>query len=210
MPSSRKIEANRANARRSTGPRTAGGRLRASLNALKHGLAVPASAHPSLQHDIDQLAQLLAGEAKDDPVVMVRALKVAEAMIEVQRARRARLDLLRLWNLSTGQAIRAAPADPVPEPKPVRRRVSPWVQEMDDEEVLQRLKLAEHAIKALKRAEKTWLSLGRFRLWTAPYATWGDLLRQLERLDRYERRARSRCDRAIKEFDSMKTKAMSI
>jgi hypothetical protein len=38
MPSPRKISANRANARRSTGPRTAGGRLRASLNALKHGL----------------------------------------------------------------------------------------------------------------------------------------------------------------------------
>jgi hypothetical protein len=36
---------------------------------------------------------------------------------------------------------------------------------------------------------------------------WDDLFRQLER---YERRARSRFDRAIKEFDYMKTKAMSI
>jgi uncharacterized protein YaaN involved in tellurite resistance len=41
-------------------------------------------------------------------------------------------------------------------------------------------------------------------------SAWDDLFRQLERLERYERRARSRFDRAIKEFDYMKTKAMSV
>src|ERR1044072_6061631 len=38
MPSQRKIEANRRNAKASTGPRTAGGRAAASRNALTHGL----------------------------------------------------------------------------------------------------------------------------------------------------------------------------
>lgn len=210
MPSSRKIAANRANARRSTGPRTTTGRLRASLNALKHGLAVPSSAHPALQHDIDHLARVLAGEAQDDPVVMVRARRVAEAAIDVQRARRARLDLLRGWDLSTGVPRRIAPVEPVPEPKPARRPVSPWIQQMDEKEVLMRLKLGESALKQLQRLEKLFTSLFDTDPEATPIASLGDLLRQLEGLDRYERRARSRRDRAIKEFDYMKTKAMSI
>jgi predicted secreted protein len=38
MSSDRQIKANRQNAQRSTGPRTANGKARVSLNALKHGL----------------------------------------------------------------------------------------------------------------------------------------------------------------------------
>ncbi|MBT6095099.1 MAG: hypothetical protein HOH04_10810, partial [Rhodospirillaceae bacterium] len=38
MPSAAQIDANRANARRSTGPRTPGGKTVSRSNALKHGL----------------------------------------------------------------------------------------------------------------------------------------------------------------------------
>ena len=38
MTSQRKIEANRRNAARSTGPRTEAGKKKVSLNAVKHGL----------------------------------------------------------------------------------------------------------------------------------------------------------------------------
>jgi hypothetical protein len=38
MPSDRQLEANRLNARMSTGPRTIIGKARVSANALKHGL----------------------------------------------------------------------------------------------------------------------------------------------------------------------------
>jgi len=41
LRSDRKIKANRANARASTGPRTARGRARAARNALRHGLSLP-------------------------------------------------------------------------------------------------------------------------------------------------------------------------
>src|SRR5215212_3565523 len=134
MPSPRKIDANRANARRSTGPRTAGGRLRASLNALKHGLAVPAAAHPAFQQDIDHLARVLAGEAQHDPVVMVRALKVAEAAVDVQRARLARVDLLRAWDLRTGEPKRAIPAEPIPDVKPLRQSLRNLAQQQNSKE----------------------------------------------------------------------------
>ena len=39
MASQRQIEANRSNAARSTGPKTAGGKATSSRNALRHGLA---------------------------------------------------------------------------------------------------------------------------------------------------------------------------
>jgi hypothetical protein len=47
MPT-RKDDANRANARRSTGPRTAAGKARASRNAVRHGLSVSVLADPAL------------------------------------------------------------------------------------------------------------------------------------------------------------------
>jgi hypothetical protein len=46
MATSQQIQANRANARRSTGPRTAAGKAKSSLNALKHGLRAQATVLP--------------------------------------------------------------------------------------------------------------------------------------------------------------------
>jgi hypothetical protein len=209
MPSPRKISANRANARRSTGPRTAGGRLRASLNALKHGLAVPAAAHPAFQQDIDHLARVLAGEAQHDPVVMVRALKVAEAAIDVQRARRARLELLRGWDLSTGKPNRVAPVESIPDVRPLRKSLRNLALQENSKERMRQIKVLQRVAKTLERVGKLVIALEK-KDPAAPYRTSDHLFRQLERLERYERRARSRRERAIKEFDYMKAKAMSI
>ena len=43
MTSAAKIAANRRNARRSTGPRSAAGKARARHNRFRHGLVTPAS-----------------------------------------------------------------------------------------------------------------------------------------------------------------------
>jgi hypothetical protein len=42
MASEKQIAASRANAKRSTGPKTAAGRLKSSRNAYRHGLLCPA------------------------------------------------------------------------------------------------------------------------------------------------------------------------
>ncbi|MBL0406261.1 hypothetical protein JKG68_20075 [Microvirga aerilata] len=149
MPSPQRIRANRANARRSTGPRTKDGRLRARLNALKHGLAVPASAHPALQHDIDHLARALVGEAQHDSVVMVRARKVAEAAIKVQRARRARLELLRAWDASTSQPKAVETGDLVRGFKTVRKEFQALAQQESSKEKRRKLRVCESVAKRL-------------------------------------------------------------
>lgn len=56
--SPRKLAANRANAARSTGPRSDGGKARASMNAVRHGLAARAALLPG--EDPAELEQLAA------------------------------------------------------------------------------------------------------------------------------------------------------
>jgi uncharacterized protein YaaN involved in tellurite resistance len=140
---------------------------------------------------------------------MVRARRVAEAAIDVQRARRARLELLRGWDWSTGEPKLANAVEPVPDFKPILKDLKDLAQRENSTEIMQDLKMAQTVAKQLDRVAKIFKKLQKVYP-KAATMTWSDVLHQLERLDRYERRARSRCNRAIKEFDYMKTKAMSI
>jgi hypothetical protein len=62
MISARKVSANRANARASTGPKTASGRARAARNALCHGLSLPVYSDPALSEELEALAREIAGQ----------------------------------------------------------------------------------------------------------------------------------------------------
>jgi hypothetical protein len=107
-----RLAANRANARKSTGPRTAAGKLRAAQNARKstgpttaagkkrsaqnarrHGLNVPACRDPAVACHIAHLSRAIAA-ANEDPQVIALAQRVAAAQVDLMRARRARPDLL--------------------------------------------------------------------------------------------------------------------
>jgi len=66
-PSDRKVAANRANARRSTGPRTQLGKARSSLNAIRHGILARAAFNVTLEGEakraeFDELVRGLAQE----------------------------------------------------------------------------------------------------------------------------------------------------
>ena len=54
--------ANRANAARSTGPRTRAGKAAVARNALRHGLSLPVLADPALAPEVAALATRIAGE----------------------------------------------------------------------------------------------------------------------------------------------------
>jgi hypothetical protein len=93
LTSDRKIKANRANARASTGPQTAPGRVRAARNALRHGLSLPVCSDPALSEEVEALAREIAGTDANDKIQEL-ARRVAEAQIDLRRVRYARHQLL--------------------------------------------------------------------------------------------------------------------
>ncbi len=93
MISERKIAANRSNARRSTGPRTAATKARAARNALRHGLAIPLARDPVASAEVDRLAAALVGRSPT-PARLEQACIAAEAECEVRRVRAHRKSLL--------------------------------------------------------------------------------------------------------------------
>jgi hypothetical protein len=93
MTSIRKINANRANAQASTGPRTVQGRARAALSARRHGLSLSVTSNPVLAEQVATLARKFAGKSRN-PELSELAQDVAEAQIDLVRIRMARHDLL--------------------------------------------------------------------------------------------------------------------
>ena len=89
MTSSGKAETNRQNARKSTGPRTQRGKLRASRNALRHGLAAVADHVHS--KDVDRLAAALAVFCTNVPAELIRAAAAAE--LQLRQVRKARANV---------------------------------------------------------------------------------------------------------------------
>ena len=93
MQPDRKIKANRANARASTGPKTAWGRARSARNAFRHGLSLPVESDQGLCEQVQALTRQIAGS--DASVhTQILANKIAEAQIDLLRVRYARHRLL--------------------------------------------------------------------------------------------------------------------
>jgi hypothetical protein len=92
MTSEAKIAANRRNAQRSTGPRTALAKARVRRNALKHGLAALVVGDPGVTTEVDRIAAATWGAA--DCLEREQALIVAEAQITLKRVRRARAHIM--------------------------------------------------------------------------------------------------------------------
>jgi hypothetical protein len=76
MTSARKIRANRANAKASTGPRTTHGKSRAAQNARRHGLSLSIIADPTLSAEAENLALEIAGEDAN-PDILESARRIA-------------------------------------------------------------------------------------------------------------------------------------
>ena len=103
-----RLAANRCNARLSTGPRTASGKRRVALNALRHGLSLPVLADPALAKEIVDLAERIA-RGSTDPQVRERARNVAAAQIDIERVRHARHAVI--VRPATGASDTEAPPD---------------------------------------------------------------------------------------------------
>jgi hypothetical protein len=101
MASEKQIAANRANSKRSTGPKTAAGRARSSRNAYRHGLSLPLPDDPQTSAAIQAIAHAVAGQgATDDQLAAAKVL--AEAQLDLHRIRATRIE-------STNAVLNATP-----------------------------------------------------------------------------------------------------
>jgi hypothetical protein len=93
MTASRQQAANRDNARASTGPKTAAGSARVWCNARRHGLAARNRIAGAPAKEADALAHRIAGR-NPSSAVLTAARRIAEAQIDLVRARAARRHLI--------------------------------------------------------------------------------------------------------------------
>ena len=99
MASEKQIAANRANAKRSTGPKTAAGKLRSSRNAFRHGLSRPLLSDPATSAKVDWIAGEVAGEQASDHQ-KTAAQGFARAQVELLRIRSIRSEQLAKLDLN--------------------------------------------------------------------------------------------------------------
>jgi hypothetical protein len=178
VSSARKITTNRANARASTGPKTADGRARAARNALRHALSLPVCSNPELSEEVETLAREIAGpDANAETQDLAR--QVAEAQIDLRRVRYARHKLLSDALADPDYDSRANMRKKLAVLRILRRRKSPDV-------------LAAALVKFVTTVPEGPLKLALL----LSHET-----KQLLAMDRYERRALSRRKSAIRAFD---------
>jgi len=194
MASERQIAANRLNARKSTGPRSRAGKRRASRNAYRHGLASSRKPDAATARKLDQLARQIAGDSNSE-IILELARSAAEAELDLARVRLASVALIN--RVSAFGAIDPF-SDELAKDKAKWQRLraelrhfkarlsgaapqSP-VQDFIDSAENMPTQQPERTVEAVRRA-----------------------LPELVKLDRYQVRAASRRNRAIKEIIKIKS-----
>jgi hypothetical protein len=107
MASEKQIAANRHNASKSTGPRSSAGKKRASRNAYRHGLSLSITASATLGQELENRARQIAAES-DGAITLGRARAIVEPELDLARMRRLKVALIeQMWALEGVDAVPA-------------------------------------------------------------------------------------------------------
>jgi hypothetical protein len=184
VTSERKLSANRANARASTGPKTAEGRARSIRNARRHGLSLPVLSDPLSSQEVEELAREIAGTSANVEIHEL-ARRIAEAQIDLRRVRHAR------------HAFLASAIDDPDYESPSKLRTKSRIARQ-----LARMRPCSgysapspHGLETKPEGPEKFATI------------LSDMGRRLAAMDRYERRALSRRKFAIRAFDAARAQA---
>jgi hypothetical protein len=173
MASERQIVANRRNSRKSTGPRSGAGKTRASRNAYRHGLTLSITSTAEYAKQLETLVRKIAGDTKD-PIKLERARAIAQAELELARVRRAKVALIE-------RASAFGELDPPP------CTVTQMIRLIDAFERGRHIVPKSTATMPSQEPDRSAEAIRR-------------VLAELCKLERYERRAAGRRDRAVANF----------
>jgi hypothetical protein len=173
------LRANRANARFSTGPKSAAGKARAARNAQRHGLSRSIWTIPDLSADAEALAQILAPPPTSAKLKSL-ARQAAAAHIDHDRIRRARYRMI-------AQEFK----DPDPLPRTQRARAQHAKDVIQLSELLGTGRYVPWHLRLLLQTPD---AAQRYAM------TISNLARQLAIFERYERRAWSKRKTAFERF----------
>jgi hypothetical protein len=90
MSSDRKTISNKANGRRSGGPKTLRGKIQSSRNAWRHGLAAASNAALTTSADITRMAKAICGDGYTDPGLYDLAVTIARWQLVLLKVRAVR------------------------------------------------------------------------------------------------------------------------
>jgi hypothetical protein len=174
VTSERRVAANRRNSRKSTGPRSGAGRQRASRNAYRHGLSATVN-YAAVQREVDQLARSIVGQT-NRPTLLAYARSAAAAVLELSRVREVKAAMIE-------RVAALLPVAETAEIKALGREVFYSKARARAADRINRCRRGQtHSVHERSRyAEALRLALP-----------------ELLKLDRYERRAAARRDRAIR------------
>jgi hypothetical protein len=175
MASERQIAANRRNARKSTGPRSGAGKKRASRNAYRHGLNLSITSTAASAKQLDKLVRKIAGET-EDAMVLERARAIAQAELDLARVRQAKVALIE-------RACAFGALDPPRVPRSVTRIIR-LLNTLSRGRFILPKPIDAAATMPPHEPERSAEAVRR-------------VLPELRKLNRYERRAAARRDRAV-------------
>jgi hypothetical protein len=101
MTTEKQIAANRANAKRSTGPRTLAGKIKSSGNAFRHGLSLDPHLDSTSTARLDAIANALVSDGATEQQ-FVAATGLAKAHLELLRIRTERYRMMATIDLQSG------------------------------------------------------------------------------------------------------------
>jgi hypothetical protein len=175
MASERQIAANRRNARKSTGPRLGAGMKRASRNAYRHGLTLSITSTAAFAKQLDNLVRQIAGDTKD-AIILERARAVAQAELDLARVRQAKIALIE-------RASAFGALDPPGVPSSVTRIIR-FLNTLNQGRFIVPKPIDALATMPPREPDRSAEAVRR-------------VLPELRKLNRYERRAAARRDRAV-------------